>query len=99
MPPLYDVEAALQQVRARRESTNLVDRKAARVADRLARHMLRHFPNGTEDAGVALIVAAASVGVLAVDKEIPPAVLVNIVGFAGARLIEHARTGGARGHG
>lgn len=91
-PPLYDVGIALRQVQqSRLDRDDELHQNQVALGDKLADRMARHFPNGTAEAGTALLIAAGSVGVLA-DNEIPPQVVVNVVAFAGARLLESANT-------
>jgi len=89
-PPIYDVDNALRVMqRCRAQRDDPLTQMSAAIGARLASHIARHFPNGTGDAGTALIVAAASVGHL---QELPVPVVVNVIAFAGARLLEPANT-------
>lgn len=87
---LYDVENALRELaRARRRRDELTALQIG-YGDLLASHMARHFgPEATETAGLALVIAGASVAAL--PAELPPVLLANIVAFAGQRLVLDAR--------
>ena len=62
------------------------------MADGLAEAMQRHFAaEETETAGRALLIGAASCTTLARGEDIPAAVIVNILGFAAARMITDGR--------
>jgi hypothetical protein len=91
IPPLYDEQKGLRELARQRLKRDPVTRAQVTIADGLAENMLRHF--AAEDAelvGRALLVVAASVGVLA-QEGFPPAVIVNVTGFAGARMIADGR--------
>jgi hypothetical protein len=88
---LYDVEQALQEIARARLRPDELTRQQVAIADRLVIHLDRHFAaEELETAGRALLVGAASVGVLCVE-DMQPQVLVNILAFAGARLVTDGR--------
>lgn len=91
--PLYDVEAGLAQLAQSRRLRDHVTRATTELADRLAHCLEPHFSaEELESVGRALVVTAASIGALAArEPTMQPAVLVNLVGFAGQRLVVDAR--------
>lgn len=92
MTALYDVELGLREIARHRRRRDQLTNATTEVADRLAHHMARHFgPEATETAGLALVIAAASLGGLAREVS-QPEVLVNVLAFAGQRLADDART-------
>lgn len=89
--PLYDEEKGLREIARHRLRRDELTRSQVVIADQLAIHMQRHFAaEETETAGRALLIGAASVTAL-IDDQIPPAVLVNILGFTAARLVADGR--------
>ena len=90
-PPLYDVDRAMREIaRARRKRDELTRQQGA-IADNLATHLDRHFSaEELETAGRALLIGAASVAAL-VSPDIPPAVIANVLAFAGDRLVRDGR--------
>lgn len=87
VPPLYDVDNARRELAKIRRRRDELTRQQASIGDRLATQMDRHFSaEELETAGRALVIAAGSVGVLA-QEGIPASVVVNIIAFAGDRLI------------
>lgn len=90
---LYDVDAALRQLAASRRLRDPLTRATAQLADDLAHHMSANFgPEELETVGRALIIVAASLGVLPHEQpEIQAAVLVNVAAFAGQRLVIDGR--------
>lgn len=97
--PIYDVENALREVAKARRRLDELTGATAQIADDLAIHMARQFgPEGAETAGLALVVCAASLGPL---RDLPIEVVINVVAFAGQRMVLDARAaeqgeGGAR---
>lgn len=91
-PELYDTDSALAEIAKARLRRDVLTRTQADLGDRLAAHLNRHFAaEELETAGRALMVAAGGSGALAEMKHMSPAVIVNIIGFAAARLIEDGR--------
>lgn len=90
---MYDLDDALLQLAKARRLRDPVTRSAAELADDMAHHMAAHFgPEEIETVGRALVLAAASIGGLAQRApEIQSAVLVNVVAFAGQRLVVDGR--------
>lgn len=89
---LYDVDEALREIARHRKRRDELTRQQVAIADRLAIHLDRHFAaEEIETAGRALVIGAASVIALATE-DIPPAVMCNVLAFAGARLILDGRT-------
>jgi len=86
--PLYDVTEGLRVLGRYRDSVGRdpAARETVRIADKLALHMRRHFPDPSDaaTAGHALVIAAASLA--AIPEDIPRAVWSNIAGPAGQRL-------------
>jgi hypothetical protein len=95
--PVYDVENALRELaRARRRQDQLTT-SSAQIADDLAIHMARQFgPEGAEVAGLALVTCAASLGAL---RGLPVEVVMNVVAFAGQRMVLDARAAERDGYG
>ena len=93
LPPLYDEETGLREIARARLKRDGLTRAQVQMADGLAEAMQRHFSAGeTETAGRALLIGAASCATLARDgDDIPAAVIVNILGFAAARMITDGR--------
>lgn len=93
IPPLYDEEAGLREIARARLKRDGLTRAQVQLADGLAENMQRHFAaEETETAGRALLIAAASCASLAGSEEnIPPQVIVNIIGFAAARMVADGR--------
>lgn len=97
-PPLYDVDNALQLLGRARRRNDPLTRQTVLIADQLATHIARHFtPEQADTAGRALVLAAASVGVITHLATDPLAdTSTNVIGFAGHRLVldaEAARDG------
>ena len=91
IPPLYDEEKALRELARGRLKRDKLTRGQVILADGLAENMLRHFsPEETETAGRALLIGAASSAPLA-QEGVQSAAVVNILGFAAARLIADGR--------
>ncbi|MGH3477896.1 MAG: hypothetical protein ACRDQD_13770 [Nocardioidaceae bacterium] len=86
--PLYDVTAALGDASKYRVTAGrgTVAAHTVVIADQLAYHLGRHFPDRDEArvAGHALVIAAASLGAL---PDLPVAVVCNIAGLAGQSLV------------
>ena len=92
IPPLYDEEAGLREIARARLKRDGLTRAQVQLADNLAEGMLRHFSaEEVETAGRALLIAAASAVRLVNSPDIPPAVIVNILGFAAARMVADGR--------
>ena len=93
IPPLYDEEAGLREITRARLKRDGLTRAQVQLADGLAENMQRHFSaEETETAGRALLIGAASCTALANSQEdIPAAVVVNILGFAAARMVADGR--------
>lgn len=93
MADLYAVDNALAEIAKARRRRDELTRMQASIADALATHLDRHFSaEEMETAGRALLIGAASVAGLVRDDLISPAVLCNILAFAGDRLIRDGRT-------
>jgi hypothetical protein len=89
---LYDVEAALKTAATYRRRNDKATRLQVELADRFAINLTKHFPDGLEAAGTALVLAAASLGALMAEG-IDGKVLVNLLAFAGQRMVQDARAG------
>jgi hypothetical protein len=91
LPPLYDEERGLRELARHRLKRDGLTRSQVAIADTLALNIQRHFSaEETETAGRALLLGAASGATLASDG-IPAAVILNILGFAAARMITDGR--------
>jgi hypothetical protein len=90
-PPLYDLPRALGEMDRYRASatSDPVAAQSIKISADLARHIARHFPDESDrrTAGCALILAAASLGVL---QGIPIEVVCNVAGLAGHELYRGA---------
>lgn len=97
-PPLYDVDKALALLARHRRRSDPLTRQTVLIADKLATHIARHFtPEQADTAGRALVIAAASVGVIT-NQSIDPLAdaSANVIAYAGHRLVldaEAARHG------
>jgi hypothetical protein len=91
IPPLYDEEKGLRELARHRLKRDALTLHQVSIADKLAVNIERHFSaEETETAGRALLLGVASGATLAND-EIPAAVILNILGFAAARMISDGR--------
>lgn len=87
--PTYDVENALRELAKARRRQDQLTTASAQIADDLAIHMARQFgPEGAEVVGLALVTCAASLGAL---RDLPIEVVMNVIGFAGQRMVLDAR--------
>lgn len=87
--PLYDVEAALQQMARQRRKRDPMSIAQAELGDKLASHLVAHFgPEAIETAGLALVIGAASVAAL---KDMEMAIGCNVLAYAGQRMVLDAR--------
>lgn len=107
LPPLFDTDAGLRQIARSRGKRDTLTRAQVQLGDSLAEYVNRHFSaEETETAGRALLIAAScAAGLLDKGLEHPEA-LINIIGFAAARLVTDGRawadasmTGEEAGHG
>ena len=91
IPPLYDEERGLRELARHRLKRDALTLSQVAVADNLAVNIGRHFSGDEiETVGRALLVGAASAATLANDG-IPAEVIVNVLGFAAARMISDGR--------
>jgi hypothetical protein len=97
LPPLCDIDANLAVVARARLKADVVTRGTVQLSDSMTENMLRHFaPEEAETAGRALIVAASHVLALLDEarrggNDLNPAVVLNLFGFTGARLVTDGR--------
>lgn len=93
--PLYDVEYGLAELAKSRRRRDHVTRATVSSADDLAHNLSGHFSaEELESIGRALVITSASLaGLIALPRgdEIQPAVLINLIAFAGQRLVVDAR--------
>lgn len=95
--PLYDVDRGLAELGRQRLKRDGLTRGTVQLSDSLVEHLLRHLsPDETETAGRVLLIASSSVASLVVEaramgNELDPAVVLNILGFAGGRMITEGR--------
>ena len=90
-PPLYDEAASLAELARNRLRRDEATRLQVQLADRLAGQLLRHFAAGeAETAGRGLLLGAAS-AIDLVNEGIHASVIVNVLGFAAARLVTDGR--------
>jgi hypothetical protein len=86
---LYDIENGLREAARYRQRRDELALGSMDIADKLAINIARHFgPEATETAGLALVLAGASIGAL---DGVPVAVVANILALAGQRLTADAR--------
>jgi hypothetical protein len=91
MPPLYDEGRGLRQLARHRLKRDALTLSQVSIADGLALNIERHFSaEEIETAGRALLIGVASGATLASDG-IPAAVILNVLGFAAARMISDGR--------
>lgn len=89
---LYDVNAALDMLAVQRLRNDALTAAQVELSDQLATALTVHCTAETaENIGRVLVVAAASLGALAVEN-IPPGALVNVLAFAGQRIALDGRT-------
>lgn len=88
-PPLYDVDQALALLARHRRRNDPVTRQTVLIADQLATHMARHFtPEQADTAGRALVIAAASIGVITMTAtDLTAQASANVIAHAGHRLV------------
>jgi hypothetical protein len=88
----YDVERGIHDLFHARLRDPLLT-ETARLADKIADGFRADFDTtlDMETVGKALVIAAASVTPVAVDKSMPAAVIANLIGFAGENLVRTAR--------
>lgn len=90
-PELYDIEHGLAQLAAYRRKRDELTRGQVHLADSLAMYVDRHLAaEEQETAGRAILIAAASAMSLLQEGAMPEIVL-NVLAFAGARLIRDGR--------
>ena len=95
--PLYDVDTALAELARQRLKRDGMTRGTVQLSDSLVEHLLRHVsPDEVETAGRVLMIASSSVAALvmearAQDTDMDPVVLLNILGFAGGRMVTEGR--------
>jgi len=91
LPPLYDEERGLRELARARLRRDTLTLGQVAIADKLALSIARHFSaEETETAGRALLIGVASGATLAGDG-MPAAVILNVLGFAAARMISDGR--------
>ena len=90
----YDLENGIREMARARSRDDALSVETMRLADLLVDGMRREFGStlDMETCGKALVIAASSVVPLC-DPDIPPAVIANMIGFAGERLVREARNG------
>jgi len=94
MADRYDVEEALRTLARQRRRVDELTITQTDIADRLAGHLRAHFgPDEVETAGLALVLGAASVTAVATD--VSPAIAMNVLAFAGQRLVADSRAADA----
>lgn len=85
--PLYDVTVALAELRKFRQRGGVYVEASTQLADELAYHMARHFPDplDRETAGRAVVIVVASLAAL--QRVDSLAAVLNIGALAGERLM------------
>lgn len=92
VPDLYDVENGMREAARYRQRRDQLAVSTGQVADGLAANIARHFgPEAAETAGLALVLAGASIGAL---DGVPVPVVANVLALAGQRLAADARAAG-----
>jgi hypothetical protein len=95
--PLCDIDANLRLMARNRLKRDGLTRGTVQLSDSLFEFLLRHFSaEEAETVGRALIVAASAVSSLVVEarsqnSELDSAVALNIIGFAGGRMLTDGR--------
>lgn len=90
LPP-YDVDKALKEMARARLRRDPVTRAQARIGDQLASYLTGQFSaEELETAGRAILAGASGVAAL-IEEQMPPVILVNVLGFAGARMVTDGR--------
>lgn len=95
----YDVERGIHELFWARARGDLLMTETARIADKIADGFRADFDTtlDMEMVGKALVIVAASVSPFANDREMPPAVIANMIGLAGENLVRTARVRAAEG--
>ncbi len=92
LPPLFDTDLGLREMARARGRRDGLTRSQAQIGDGLAEYINRHFAaEEIETAGRALLIAASSVGGLVAEGVDRPEVIINIIGFAAARMVTDGR--------
>lgn len=92
LPPLFDTDRGLREMARHRGRRDPLTRIQAQMGDSLAEHINRHFSaEEIETAGRALMIAASCAGALVADGVNCPEVILNILGFAAARMVTDGR--------
>lgn len=89
----YDVERGIHELFHARLRRDLLLAEAAQLGDTIADGFRADFDTtlDMETVGMALVIAAASVTPVAVEKNMPAQVIANLIGFAGENLVRTAR--------
>jgi hypothetical protein len=100
LPPLFDTDKGLREMARHRLRRDGLTRSQVQLGDSLAEYVNRHFSaEETETAGRALLVAASCAGGLISEGVDRPEVIVNIIGFAAARMVTDGRAWSEAGNG
>ena len=92
LPPLFDMDHGLREIARTRGKRDSVTRAQVQLSDALAEFVNRHFsPEEIETAGRALMIAASCTAGLIGSGVSRPEVIVNVIGFAGGRLVTDGR--------
>jgi hypothetical protein len=92
LPPLFDVDRGLRDMARARGRRDTLTRGQVQLGDSMAEFIDRHLsPEETEPAGRALMIAASAAGSLVAEGVNRPEVILNIIGFAAARMVTDGR--------
>jgi hypothetical protein len=92
LPPLFDTDKGLREMARARGRRDTLTRGQVQLGDSMAEFIDRHFsPEETETAGRALMIAASAAGSLVAEGVSRPEIILNIIGFAAARMVTDGR--------
>jgi hypothetical protein len=92
LPPLFDTDRGLRELARARGKRDTLTRGEAQLGDGLAEYVNRHFSaEEIETAGRALMIAASCAGSLVGKGVNRPEVIINVIGFAAARMVTDGR--------
>jgi hypothetical protein len=92
LPQLYDVDLGLREIARQRGRRDTLTCAQVQLGDALAEYVNRHFsPEEVETAGRALLIAASSSGSLITEGVTRPEIIINVIGFAAARMVTDGR--------
>jgi hypothetical protein len=100
LPPLFDIDRGLRELARQRGRRDTLTRAQAQLGDGLAEFVNRHFSaEEAETAGRALMIAASCGGGLVNEGVDRPEIVINVIAYAGARLVTDGRAWADAGQG